>query len=111
MDLQYPQKALCDLNTSFRVWHGHSSKHTPPPPAICAVHNFIHIHDEDEIDEFASDLHDQEQDPEEFYGELAVGPAVCAEKEWVEIRWDNIAQAMWESYQELVHDGIYNRAE
>jgi hypothetical protein len=45
------------------------------------VHNFIHIHDEDEIDEFASDLHDQEQDPEEFYGELAVGPAVCAEKE------------------------------
>ena len=49
------------------------------PPALCAVHNFIRIHDEDEINEFAPDIHDQH--PENFYGELATGPAVRAEKE------------------------------
>jgi hypothetical protein len=79
------------------------------PPALCAVHNFIHIHDEDEIHEFVPDLHDQ--NPGDFYGELAAGPAVRAEKERAEIRRDNIAQAMWESYQELVNDGIHDGAE
>jgi hypothetical protein len=79
------------------------------PHALCAVHNFIRIHDEDEINEFAPDLHDQ--NPGDFYEELAAGLAVCTEKEQAEIRQDNIAQAMWESYQELVHDRMYNRAE
>lgn len=79
------------------------------PPALCAVHNFIRYHDEDEIHEFVLDLHDQ--NPGDIYGELAAGPAVRAEKERAEIRRDNIAQAMWESYQELVHNGMYNGAE
>jgi hypothetical protein len=49
------------------------------PPALCAVHNFIRVHDEDEINEFAPDLYDQ--NPGDFCGELAAGPAVRAEKE------------------------------
>ena len=78
------------------------------PPALCAVHNFIRFHDKDEIHEFVLDLHNQ--NPGDFYGELAAGPAVCAEKERAEIRRDNIAQAMWESYKELVRDGMYDGA-
>lgn len=74
------------------------------PPAFCAVHNFIRIHDADEIDDFLPDI--QDQNPREFYGELAAGPAVRAEKERSEIKQDNIAQAMWESYQDLVNNGV-----
>lgn len=79
------------------------------PPALCAVHNFIRIHDEDEINEFAPDIYDQ--NPGNFHGELAAGPPVRAEKERAEIKRDNIAQAMWESYQALVHNEMYNGAE
>ncbi len=79
------------------------------PPALCAVHNFIRVHDEDEIHEFVPNLHDQ--DSRDFYGELVAGPAVHAEKERAETRRDNIAQAMWESYQELVNGGAYDGAE
>lgn len=78
------------------------------PPALCAVHNFIRIHDPDEIDEFDLDIGDQ--DPGHVYGELAEGPALHAEKDRAEIRRDNIAQAMWDSYLEVVnnrmHDGV-----
>jgi hypothetical protein len=55
------------------------------------VHNFICIHDPDEIDEFDLDIRDQ--DPGHVYGELAEGPALCAEKDRAEIRCDNIAQS------------------
>ena len=77
------------------------------PPALCAVHSFIRIHDPDEIDEFGLDI--QDQDPGQVYGDLSEGPAVRREKERAETRRDGIAQAMWESYQELLnnrrHDG------
>jgi len=62
------------------------------PPALCAVHNFIHIHDTDEIHDFEPDLEDQ--NPGEFYGELVEGPAVCEEKARAELRQDTIVQAM-----------------
>jgi hypothetical protein len=39
------------------------------------------------------------------------GPAICAEKERAEIKQDNIAQAMWESYQDLVHNNIHDKDE
>jgi hypothetical protein len=70
------------------------------------VHNFIHIHDPDEIDEF--DLNIRDQDPGHVYGELAERPALHAEKDRAEIRWDNIAQAMWDSYLEVVNNGIHD---
>jgi hypothetical protein len=77
------------------------------PPALCAVHNFICIHNVDEIHDFLPNI--QDQNPREFYGELVAGPAICAEKEQVEIKWDNIIQAMWESYQDLVNNSIHDR--
>ena len=58
-------------------------------PALCAVHNFIHIHDDDEIHDFLPNV--QDQNPREFYGELAAGPAIHAEKERAKIKRDNIA--------------------
>jgi hypothetical protein len=76
------------------------------PPALCAVHNFIRIHDDDEIHDFLPNV--QDQNPGEFYGELVAGPAVRAEKERVEIKWDNIVQAMWENYQDLVNNGVHD---
>ncbi len=76
------------------------------PPALCAVHNFIHIHDADEIHDFLPNV--QDQNPREFYGELVAGPAICAEKERAEIKRDNIAQAMWESYQDLVNNRVHD---
>jgi hypothetical protein len=39
---------------------------------------------------------------------LAAGPAVRAEKERAEIKRDNIAQAMWENYQDLVNNGVHD---
>jgi len=73
------------------------------PPALVAVHNFINIHKEEEILEFDKDLEDGE--PGECdYGELAEGPPSHSEKTHAEVNWDEIAQAMWESYQALVID-------
>ena len=73
------------------------------PPALTAVHNFICIHNEDKILEFEEDLEDGE--PGECnYGELAEGPPSRSEKMWAEVKWHEIAQAMWENYQALVID-------
>jgi hypothetical protein len=44
------------------------------------VHNFIRIHDPDEIDEFDLDIRDQ--DPGHVYGELAEGPVWCSINAW-----------------------------
>ena len=79
------------------------------PPALAAVHNFIRIHDEDEIHEVGNVLEDAELPAEQgdrYYGELGQGPAGRAEKARAEIKRNTIAQAMWVSYQELVHEGI-----
>ena len=80
------------------------------PPALAAVHNFISIDDEDEILEFEEDLEDGEPG-EHNYGELAEGPPNRAEKTRSEVKRDGIAQAMWESYQALVNEGMYNGEE
>ena len=42
------------------------------PPALCTIHNFIWIHNPDEIHDF--EIHDEHIDIEP-YGELAPGPA------------------------------------
>lgn len=73
------------------------------PPALAAVHNFIRIHDEEEIQEFEG-LEAGECD----YGELAEGPPSRAEKTRAEVKRDQIAQAMWDSYQVLIRGGTYN---
>jgi hypothetical protein len=49
------------------------------PPALCVVHNFIRIHDPDEIHDFK--IHDEHVDIEP-HGELAPGPAGRQEIAW-----------------------------
>ena len=73
------------------------------PPALAAVHNFIRVHDEEEILDF-QDLEDGEPG-ERDYGELAEGPPNRAEKSRSEVKRDGIAQAMWDSYQTLIDEG------
>jgi hypothetical protein len=79
------------------------------PPALCAIHNFICIHDADEIHDFESVVEDPV--PGIFHGELARGPAGAAERQRADTKRDEIAQAMWESYQELVHAGQHDGTE
>ena len=76
------------------------------PPALCAVHNFIRIHDENEIHDFDNVMEDPI--PGAFHGELARGPAGAAERQRADAKRDEIAQAMWDSYQQLVHTGPYD---
>ena len=66
------------------------------PPALCAIHNFIHIYDADEIHEFDNEAQDLDS---RNYGDLAHGPAGAAEKTRAAMKRDQIAQAIWESYQ------------
>jgi hypothetical protein len=70
------------------------------PPALGAVHNFIHIHDPGEIDNFA-DISDE--GTHERYGTLALGPAGHAERLQVAEKRDEIAERMWVQYQAALH--------
>ena len=75
-------------------------------PTLCAIHNFIHVYDVDEIHEFDDDV--QDLTPElENHGDLAHGPAGVAEKTWAGLKQDQIAQVMWESYQTALRSGRY----
>ena len=69
------------------------------PAALAAIHNFIRIHDPDEIEGFAG-ADDIERG---FFageaGELAEGEARTAEKRRANTRRDVIAAEMWEQYQ------------
>jgi hypothetical protein len=66
------------------------------PLALCAIHNFIRIHDPDEIHDF--EVHDEHADIEP-HGILAPGPAGRQEIARGTARRDVIAQSMWENYQ------------
>ena len=77
------------------------------PPALAAIHNFILKHDPVEWD---SILAMEEEDPNpgtranDNFGRLAEGVTDDIEKARSEARRDGIAQAMWDSYQELLHE-------
>lgn len=75
------------------------------PPALCAIHNFICVHDADEIYEFDDDAQDLDT---ENYSDLAQGPAGAAEKTRAGLKRDQIADAMWESYQTALQSGRYS---
>ena len=67
------------------------------PPALAATHNFIWDHDADEIFKF-----DSQMDPHlGLYGDLRNGPAWWAEVVRATLKWDQIASAMWRSYQAI----------
>lgn len=66
------------------------------PPALAAIHNFIWMHDEEEIEDFADILNDA-PDIDDF-GELGNGPPAQAEQERATETWDTIAESMWQDY-------------
>jgi hypothetical protein len=66
------------------------------PAALAAIHNYIRIHDPDELAGFA-EANDME--PGFFLGELAEGQTRTAEKRRANTRRDGIAAEMWQQYQ------------
>jgi hypothetical protein len=66
------------------------------PAALAAIHNYIRIHDSDELEDFV-DADDIEQGF--FAGELAEGQTRTAERRRANARRDGIAAEMWEQYQ------------
>lgn len=64
------------------------------PLALAALHNFIQIHDPNEIGDLL-----QEDPVEHVAGELADGFPNAAERQVVNERPDEIAKAMWAQYQ------------
>jgi len=65
-------------------------------PALAALHNFIRIHDPEEIDDLLADSF-QEPDLNSF-GHLADGVTNSAIREAANVRRDLIAQQMWDDY-------------
>lgn len=71
------------------------------PPALCALHNFIRIHDPAEINNF----HDAQADRRPLqFGVLGAGPAGRAERNIADDRRDVIAQDMWDAYVALLRE-------
>jgi hypothetical protein len=76
------------------------------PPALCAIHNFIRIHDPDELAEYAEDSVDEQPGTRiSDQGELAHGPPNNQSRERASARRDQIAKAMWDSYQGYIRRG------
>ena len=71
------------------------------PPALCAIHNFIRIHDPHDIEEFA-DIEGHNVDVES--GALAEHAVTQEEKGRASAKRDAIASQMWDDYQELLHE-------
>lgn len=74
------------------------------PAALCAIHNFIRLHDSQE---------DEEQEDGCIHGRAEAGDDVVRQVGFVEAngdnngvvqRRDNIAQAMWNDYQHILQE-------
>ena len=71
------------------------------PAALAAIHNFIRIHDPDELAGFI-DTDDTERGF--FTGDLAEGQTRMAEKRRANTRRDGIAAEMWVLYQAILQE-------
>jgi len=65
------------------------------PTALCAIHNFIRIHDNEEGD-LPGENHNYDASNEDPPIATVTG---AGEEEGVDVRRDHIAQAMWDDYQ------------
>jgi hypothetical protein len=82
------------------------------PAALAALHNFIHIHDEEDVEDLNAEVeHDAQRyhsradpvcDIYKAYGFLGSGPSRPAEQRAVMEHQNHIAQQMWDDYQEQV---------
>jgi hypothetical protein len=70
------------------------------PAALAAIHNFIRIHDPEELENF---VEAEDSEPGFVSGELAAGQTRTAEKKRANARRDGIAAAMWVQYQAELH--------
>jgi hypothetical protein len=74
-------------------------------PALCALHNFIRVYDPRDIpddDELGDQNHDGSNGQNASgFGELGKN-ITRAERNRAERRQDEIAQAMWKSYQAVI---------
>ncbi|KAI9066208.1 hypothetical protein FKP32DRAFT_1526321, partial [Trametes sanguinea] len=61
------------------------------------IHNFIRIHDSEEINDFPTDFYDPS--PGECNGNLGDGVASADERERAAEIWKQIAEVMWQEYQ------------
>ena len=66
------------------------------PPALAAIHNFIRVHDPEELASFAES---ESFEPGFISGELAAGQTSPAERRQANTRQDEVAAAMWVQYQ------------
>jgi hypothetical protein len=74
-------------------------------PALCAVHNFIRIHDPEDLEDMLVDL--EVTSEVNTYGSLSLGLPDRASREWANDRRDMIAREMWEDYvSELTARGM-----
>jgi hypothetical protein len=63
------------------------------PAALCAIHNFISVHDPTEV------VYPDDDDGDAPAGDDHIAPAAAAiEVDSASVRRDQIAQAMWEDY-------------
>ncbi|KAJ3019577.1 hypothetical protein NUW54_g43 [Trametes sanguinea] len=69
-------------------------------PALCAIHNFIRIHDSEEINDFPTDFYDPS--PGERNGNLGDGAASADERERAAEIQDQIAAEMWQEHQQIL---------
>ena len=74
------------------------------PLALCAIHNFIRHHDPEELEDIEGDAA-FDADVHQHTGELAPGPPDRAAMVRANDRRDRIAQEMWASYLEYLHNG------
>jgi hypothetical protein len=72
------------------------------PPAMAAVHNFIRIHDPEEINDF-TEIAGSIPAPAEEYGDLAAGVPSREERARATADRDEIAEQMFADYQAYVH--------
>ena len=74
------------------------------PAALCAIHNFIRIHDGEEEEkgeeEDGDDIVDQQNDAGDLF--VRQGEGQRAENDAVVARRNNIAQKMWQEYQAIL---------
>lgn len=75
------------------------------PPGLAAVHNFILDHDDTDIDHYLDNEPDLlDGNLQEDFGELGDGAIPPQERERASQMRDEIATAMWNSYQQFLHD-------
>ena len=74
------------------------------PAALCAIHNFIRIHDPAEDTVLAADNDNDYDDNTALDRDHEAFAAAAAENDTMSAKRDSIAQAMWDDYLEICQE-------